>query len=149
MDNLGDWLYLVLLVVAGVSGLFNSGKKKKQQTEAKPHNPAEEAMPLPKKKSFWELLEEVSTEETTKAKKKVVPKAAPKKQKEHQPAAKATPFLTAESAIPSTIASNYKDELAVGEGEESGGLSMSDFHLNDREEVRKAIIYSEILNRKY
>ena len=146
MDNLGDWLYLVLLIVAGVGGLFNSGKKKKQQTEAKP---AEEAMPLPKKKSFWELLEEASTEETTKAKKKVVPKATPKKQKERQPAAKATPFLTAESAIPSTIASNYKDELAVGEGEERGGLSMSDFHLNDREEVRKAIIYSEILNRKY
>ena len=33
MDNLGDWLYIVFLIVAAVSGLFGSGKKKKRQTE--------------------------------------------------------------------------------------------------------------------
>jgi len=149
MDNLGDWLYLVLLVIAGVSGLFNSGKKKKQQTEAKPHNPAEETMPFPKKKSFWELLEEVSTEETAKAKKKVVPKATSKKQKERQPATKANPFLTAESVIHDSVTRDHKSEPIESGDEGMHGLSASDFHLSDLEEVRKAIIYSEILNRKY
>ena len=30
MDNVGDWLYIVFLIVAGVSGLFNAKNKKKQ-----------------------------------------------------------------------------------------------------------------------
>jgi hypothetical protein len=33
MDNLGDWLYVILLVVAGVSGIVSSSKKKRMQQE--------------------------------------------------------------------------------------------------------------------
>ena len=33
MDNLGDWLYIVFLIIAAVSGLLGSGKKKKRPSE--------------------------------------------------------------------------------------------------------------------
>ena len=30
MDNVGDWLYIVFLIIAAVSGLFSSKDKKKK-----------------------------------------------------------------------------------------------------------------------
>ena len=33
MDNLGDWIYIVFLIVAAVSGLFSSKNKKKRPTQ--------------------------------------------------------------------------------------------------------------------
>ncbi|MDR1879949.1 MAG: hypothetical protein LBQ78_03365, partial [Tannerellaceae bacterium] len=33
MENLGDWLYIVILIIAGISGLLSAGKKKRRQEE--------------------------------------------------------------------------------------------------------------------
>ena len=32
MDNVGDWIYIVFLIVAAISGLFSSKNKKKRPT---------------------------------------------------------------------------------------------------------------------
>ena len=32
MDNVGDWLYIVFLIIAAVSGLFSSKDKKKKKS---------------------------------------------------------------------------------------------------------------------
>ena len=33
MDNVGDWLYIVFLIIAAVSGLFSSKDKKKKSRQ--------------------------------------------------------------------------------------------------------------------
>ena len=33
MDNAGDWLYIVFLIIAGISSLFGSKNKKKRPTQ--------------------------------------------------------------------------------------------------------------------
>lgn len=35
MDNVGDWLYIVFLIIAAVSGLFSSKDKKKKKSRAR------------------------------------------------------------------------------------------------------------------
>ena len=32
MDNVGDWLYIVFLIIAAVSGLFSSRTKKEEES---------------------------------------------------------------------------------------------------------------------
>ena len=33
MDNAGDWLYIVFLIIAGISSLFGSKNKKMSETD--------------------------------------------------------------------------------------------------------------------
>lgn len=35
MDNVGDWLYIVFLIIAAVSGLFSSKDKKKEEESSR------------------------------------------------------------------------------------------------------------------
>lgn len=61
MDNLGDWIYIVFLIVAAVSGLFSSKNKKKHPTQVlgqPEYEPAkEEHAPLAKAfGKYWKRL---------------------------------------------------------------------------------------------
>ena len=75
MDNAGDWLYIVFLVIAGISSLFSSKNKKKRpkQILGQPDKDivtSEKEVPA---KGFWEILEEMQKPEPVKQ-----PAAAPK-----------------------------------------------------------------------
>lgn len=145
MDNIGDWLYIVLLVIAGVSGLFNSGKKKKRANtfpEPSDNEPVYEPVYEPEpqaSKSFRELVEEMTA----------APEplfSTPEKKTGRRSTPPPLPFLTAENAIssPQTTLSPTRGLLG---GEETG--SGPDISFSDRDELKRAIIISEILNRKY
>ena len=59
MDNAGDWLYIVFLIIAGISSLFGSKNKKKRpkQILGQPDREIvtnEDNVP---DKGFWEILE--------------------------------------------------------------------------------------------
>ena len=61
MDNAGDWLYIVFLIIAGISSLFGSKNKKKRpkQILGQPDREIvtnEDNVP---DKGFWEILEEM------------------------------------------------------------------------------------------
>jgi hypothetical protein len=148
MDNLGDWLYIVFIIVAAVSGLFSSAKKKKR-TAAKPvHTPQHEQKHTDnsEEKSFWELLEEMQSESKPKQQKVKVRKteSAPTLKKTTPP-----PFLATEKNIPDNFTQKEQPVLLENDNIESAGISLEDLDLQHIEEVRKAIIYSEILHRKY
>lgn len=134
MDNLGDWIYIVFLIVAAVSGLFSSKNKKKHPTQVlgqPEYEPAQEES-VPSGKGFWEILEEATT-----------PPEKKKKKKEIQ---KPNPFLAAEQEIhQSKISSSSIMNFPI---EEEHAL-LENIEFNNAEELRKAVIYSEILNRKY
>ena len=145
MDNLGDWLYIVFLIVAAVSGLFGSGKKKKRQTEVlgRPDSEIEPETQKPAQKSFWEMLEEM---QEGKPKPAQVPKPATRpaiKEKEKQRLAP-SPFLNNESKFTKTIPTA---QVTMQEEEEHSAIPNLSF--SDPDEIKKAIIYSEIFNRKY
>lgn len=152
MDNVGDWLYIVFLIIAAVSGLFSSKDKKKKKS--RPDilgQPDREIVPNDQPtegKGFWEILEDMQ-KETRK------PKPAPR-QKQVKPKVEKTkvatsssapsPFLSAEKNIPNHIAT--RPSVRMSAIEEEPGLMPEDT-FRDIEELKKAIICAEILNRKY
>lgn len=145
MDNIGDWLYIVLLVIAGVSGLFNSGKKKKRANafpEPSDHEPIYDPVydPDPQEsKSFRELVEEMTA----------APEplfSTPKKKTSGRSTPPPPPFLTGENAISSAQTTLSPTRGLLGEEETGSGPGIS---FSDRDELKRAIIISEILNRKY
>lgn len=143
-ENIGDWLYILFLAIAGISSMFSSKKKKKQpkQILGQPDREIvaeEESVP---DKGFWEVLEEMQNPKTTKQ-----PVAAPKPKREQkkQQSVAPNPFLTAEkTAGRQSFAGN---RLLVPPAKEESPLT--DIEFDNAAELRKAVIYTEILNRKY
>lgn len=79
MDNAGDWLYIVFLIIAGISSLFGSKNKKKRpkQILGQPDREIvtnEDNVP---DKGFWEILEEMQNPKPVKQ-----PVPTPKRKKE-------------------------------------------------------------------
>ena len=65
MDNVGDWLYIVFLIIAAVSGLFSSKDKKKKSRPDILGQPDREIVPNDQPtegKGFWEILEDMLKE---------------------------------------------------------------------------------------
>ncbi|MDR3140224.1 MAG: hypothetical protein LBU37_00605 [Tannerellaceae bacterium] len=158
MDNLGDWLYIVILIAVGISSLFSSAKKKKQAGQA-PRQPIPSAENkggnTPKPKSFWELLEEMQNggqiqEETPRPAPQpvVITEKKKKTQEKKKPAKTSVSAYNSEgtSAFRSAPDDQPLDLISLSE-EEAFALQVDSFRNID--DVKKAIIYSEILNRKY
>ncbi len=94
-ENIGDWLYILFLAIAGISSMFSSKKKKKQpkQILGQPDRKIvaeEESVP---DKGFWEALEEMQNPKTTK---RSVAAPKPKREQKKQQSVAPNPFLTAE-----------------------------------------------------
>lgn len=145
MDNLGDWIYIVFLVVAALSGLFSSKNKKKRPTQVlgQPEYDSTQEEQTPSGKGFWEILEEVTTE---RPQPKSITKTLPDKKKNKKEIQHPNPFLTAEQEIRQSKISSSRPMNFPTEEEHS---LLEDIEFNNAEELRKAVIYSEILNRKY
>ncbi|WP_165156707.1 hypothetical protein [Parabacteroides sp. ZJ-118] len=105
MDNVGDWLYIVFLIIAAVSGLFGSKDKKK--------------------KSRPDVLRQPERE--------IVPNDQPTEEKGFRDIPDST------VPQPSVKMSAIKEEPGL----------MPEDTFRDIEELKKAIICAEILNRKY
>ena len=141
MDNVGDWIYIVFLIVAAISGLFSSKNKKKHPTQVL-GQPGHDTYPeenTSSGKGFWEILEEATTPQKPEA-----PTAPIHKKKKKTPASK--PFLSTEQEIQKSKVSSSQPMNFPIEEEHS---MLEDIEFNNAEELRKAVIYSEILNRKY
>jgi hypothetical protein len=122
MDNLGDWLYIILLVVAGLSGLLSSLKKKKQQEEVLQPEAYDEFEP-----------------ETDLPHREEVPKKIPRKKLDYFSNAAQEGKRNVKTLEPDFADDTY----------EESNFNLSAETFQDMDELKKAIIYSEILNRKY
>ena len=149
MDNAGDWLYIVFLIIAAVSGLFSSKNKKKNRPDIL-GQPDKEIVTNDQPstgKGFWEILEEM---EYPRPKPQAPPQPQRKTQKQRAEKPKTlrsaapSPFLTEESSIPNNITSSsvldpVEDEISI----------LPEEPFRNIDELKKAVIYTEILNRKY
>lgn len=153
MDNIGDWLYIVLLVVAGISGLFGSGKKKSRPTTILGQPDGDEYESEPERhesKSFRQLLDEMASEKPVSAYPYETPAPPLFSGTEKKTAQRQTPpppsFLKGKNSI-SSRTSAFPPPVNLLVEEEIG--TTPDISFSDREELKRAIILSEILNRKY
>ncbi|GHT43641.1 hypothetical protein FACS189438_1240 [Bacteroidia bacterium] len=119
MDNLGDWLYVIVAIIAGISGIVSSARKKKRPAEVF-------ELPLPQEEDW---LPRPEPEQAPPPPKK--PKAKVKKPELYK--------------VPAVVQQDYfPPEVQI---DNPFGISLEE--LQDGDGVKKAIIYSEILNRKY
>lgn len=133
MDKIGDWLYIVFIIIAGISGLISSVKKKNKPTEVlgQPDYGQPEEQNQPVNKNPWDPFEKGPAPR---------PKSNNKKKKRET-----SPFLEGETTssfnrnIPIPVTDIPEPELEYG----------PEITINSVEDLRKAVIYSEILNRKY
>ena len=147
MDNVGDWLYIVFLIIAAVSGLFSSKDKKKKSRPDILGQPDREIVPNDQPtegKGFWEILEDMQKETQ---KPKPAPRQKQVKSKVEKPqvvtsSPASSPFLSAEKNIPNHIAT--QPSVRMSAIEEEPGLMPEDT-FRDIEELKKAIICAEIL----
>jgi len=125
MDEFGDWIYIILMVVVGISSLVGSARKKMKQMQTQMPSPEQSdpsypAPSIPKK-----------TEQKQ-------PPPAPGHHK-HQP-------FNAHFTFP-VVETGEQTEICVGQEEET--TLVNDLELDVPDSFRKALIYSEIINRKY
>jgi len=124
MDELGNWVYIILMVVVGISSLWSSINKKKgqQQTSIPAPDPPEPSFPVPpvpvKKNKKSTLFEHAKSE---------------------QPFGSRLTSQMAESSLPKETSIEPEEEFVL----------VDELDLKDAESFRRAIIYAEILNRKY
>ncbi len=125
MKSIGDWIYVIFIIIFAVSGMFGSKGKKKRPTVVLG---GPEYEPDRTEHTFWEMPEDSDASRGKKAK---MPEPVP---------------IPAEPSVgplnPRTSAASVN-----ATGGEHSILEAIDFE--DAEELRKAVIYSEILNRKY
>ena len=149
MDSLGDYIYLIILAVAGLSGLL---KKKKDPTKS--------AAPSTTKRSWEDVLRELTPIEEddinekyeepvyTKVEPvKVVPaKVVPARIMSYETIDDSSKLRAKRNTTTITSSNKMQPEqknlvLAIQPSNE--------YSLNSPEEARRAFIYSEIFNRKY
>ena len=125
MDEFGDWIYIILMVVVAISSLFKSISKKKEQqpTQMPVPKPSEQSYPVPP-----------------------VPVKKSRRMPPPMPKQSTQPYSSL-FASSGTIAESIKTEIALMPEQESALADELD--LTDAEAFRKAVIYSEIINRKY
>ncbi|MDL2208267.1 hypothetical protein LJB97_01450 [Parabacteroides sp. OttesenSCG-928-O15] len=151
MENIGDWLYIILIGVAGVISVINSGKKKKAEEEAKKMQPPRDIVTpeTASDRSFWEII--LNPEEEAQPKPQPVrtkKTAQPSPKTKTSPTRTGQPFLTGETEIERMIRLQGENDSPIFAEEIYTPLVTSEeFHEPDA--LRKAVIYAEILNRKY
>jgi len=124
MDEIGNWVYIILMFVVLVSSVFKSFTKKKEQQQTQfpfPDIPEEEfpVPPAPKKKA--------------------------RKSPPPIPVQKNQPYSSLYAS--QGVAENLQTEVSMMQEPEC--TLADELDLSDPEAFRKAIIYSEIINRKY
>ena len=137
MEDLGDYIYLIFIAIAVVSSFF--GKKKKKGTEPNEH-PAPATNWQEIIKQMAEGKELVDTPEPAPV------KVAPVVAKAATVLPTQEPMVSVKSAAEGTR--SVVNRTAVVDDEEALQSSLL-VDLDDQEDAAKAIIYSEILTRKY
>jgi hypothetical protein len=137
MEDLGDYIYLIFIAIAVVSSFF--GKKKKKGTEPNEH-PAPPTNWQEIIKQMAEGKELVDTPEPAPV------KVAPVVAKAATVLPTQEPMVSVKSAAEGTR--SVVNRTAVVDDEEALQSSLL-VDLDDQEDAAKAIIYSEILTRKY
>jgi hypothetical protein len=152
MDKLGDWIYIIVIVVAGVSSLVSSVRKKNQQNkeagQPQPYEDTNSGDEFPREEQWFP-----DTREPWYSPADEVPQQATMTVQEKKAQNRLTdttfsfPSREGQRSLPNVaeIDLSIPPDDSLG----YGGFHLSSETFQDIEETRKAIVYSEILQRKY
>ncbi|MFB6340564.1 hypothetical protein ACE1ET_02525 [Saccharicrinis sp. FJH62] len=164
-DNIGDFLYLILLVVFGIIGVFAKKKKKPVGTTGAPR-PSSQTRDIfetlfpsdqddePIRETVFEQEDETDYEPfpSVKSKPEVVttkPVSSDYTSKLPNEGTSIHEDTYSQKIRGTEISDQIKDMNPIKEGEIGYEDSSPEYDLSDPEEIKKAIIYSEILKAKY
>ncbi len=136
MDSIGDYIYLIIIVIAALSGFF---KKKKPQTVTETTQPFEEE----------EEIEEMEEMNKPFFPKEIFEEKNKNYEVNYQPLSfdTATDFSKLKAQKQVTITSKFNKNIPLLTAPEEE--SESEYHFESMDDVKKAIIFTEIFNRKY
>jgi len=137
MDSIGDYIYLIIIIIAALSGVL---KKKKPQTVIQTTQPSEED------DDDYVEMEEINKPSVPK---KVFEEKYKNYEVNYQPLSfdTSTDFskLKAQKQVTLTSKFNKNSPLFTETEEETG----NEYQFESMDDLKKAIIYTEIFNRKY
>ena len=137
MEDLGDYIYLIFIAIAVVSSFF--GKKKKKETEPNEH-------PAPAT-NWQEIIKQMAEgKELVDTLEPAPVKVAPVVAKAATVLPTQEPMVSVKSAAEGTRSVVNRTAVVDDEGASQSSLLVE---LDDQDDAAKAIIYSEILTRKY
>ncbi len=158
MDNLGDWLYIIILVVGAIGSLFSNDKKKKsREILGQPEN-GKKKTAVPANRRIKDIFEEVFQKELDEyfpPEEKEKTPCSRKKSTAAKPSAQQQPIINPniETAISRNNISLQEGTVFQGTIDipENNPATPSPYAeiFNNPDSVRQAFICSEILNRKY
>lgn len=140
MDSLGDWLYIVLIVLGGIVSFLAENKKKKAAKTPMPSaKPADEAHT-----TEWDVFQEQSR-----------PKRSYRKVDTSNTVTNSSTIFSSnqrDATLEEKAMKSEKDTLlrrdTTPDMTEADDECAERIELSNAEELRKAVIYSEILKRK-
>ena len=134
MDSIGDYIYLIIILIAALSGIF---KKKKPQSATQTSQPVN-----------WDE-EEIEEIDEPLFPKEIIEEKKKNYEVNYQPLSfdTATDFskMKAQKQVTLTSKFNKNSPLLTASEEEIE----SEYHFESMEDVKKAVIFTEIFNRKY
>lgn len=142
MDSIGDYVYLIIIIIAGLSGLL---KKKKTNTDTT-------SEPQKSKRTWEDVLRELTPidkeiEQEIEQEPIFTPQNAKPIEVVSYETLTDTSSLRAKKQVMQSIFTN--DSNKTSKLEPSISLQSENFQFNSIDDARKAFIYSEIFNRKY
>lgn len=129
MEDIGDLLYVVVILIAGLGAVIKSFKKK-QEKEIVSSSPSPQ---FPDLSDIFPAMDTYSERVSTDVSPAVLHEIAKQQQ----------------STKPQYQAVKKKHEVNPVEDERDSNYVDFDMDLHDADELKKAFIYSEIFNRKY
>ena len=138
MEEFGDWIYIILIIIAGVASLVNSTRKKARQLEEQNRQPRPVITDQSDNDDFWGT---VSSQTETQPE---IPVPSRQSVRQEYTSIKRS-FLNIEQEAQSAIQAT--DMQTADIENEYSAITVEDMP-NDTDEWRKAFIYNEIFSRK-
>ena len=148
MESIGDWLYVLILIIAGISSIFSSIRKKARQTSTQTQQTGQsQQTPAPPREIIkGDIFDDDFWGEKLPEKPAPVVKPQPKR-KSYQTIAEQSNYFNQTDEGQSSIKTNTSPIFADNE-EEYASITLDDIP-SEAEEWRKVFVYNEIFNRKY
>ena len=161
MENIGDWLYVVILIIAGISSIISSARKKAKQVSTKTQHTGKtqqsqqtQQAPPPREIAKGDIFDDDFWGDNTTQqlpKKKPVPsiQPLPKAKQSYQGLPKQDGYnFNSVNEGQSSITKNYENSTFADNEEEYASITLEDLP-SKTEEWRNVFIHNEISNRKY
>lgn len=145
MDNIGDWLYIVILVITGISGLFSKYKKKQTKPVQRPNKEVCAEPEVTPQKGFWEIFKEMLEPEQEEPEQEMKRQAIKEVVQEKKHLEPKSVVVSADEPPVTEHLEQHKQPVTTSES----NIPSAEVEFGMVIDWRKAVVYAEILNRKY